>query len=436
MTEVATIETPAGPLRIERNEDLIHARGVPYASAERLQAPQPLARRQAVRDATSRGPACPQSPSRLDNVTGPIVYELEQSEDCLVLSVTAPAEATELPVMVWFHGGAYVSGGGEAPKYDPDDLAREGVVVVNITYRLGAFGYLNPPGSGADNRGLLDQLTALVWVRDNITAFGGNPASITIFGQSAGGDSVLSLAASPAARGLFHRVIAQSAPLGFRLDKDMKTARNRMVAAMLAAFTERTGGDHATIPTAEVLAGQRAALARAEDFGHVAGLAFAPSIGRAPMVCSIEQAWREVAPDVELLIGFTKDDAAPFVAMNPRAARLGKLGALGRVITRAISRRVTAKIFGDPAEAVARLWREAGGKAATYRFNWEPAGGEPFGATHCIDLPFLFSGDWSDAPMLAGQIIPAELSARMRATWAGFARSGTASLPTSVLRFD
>jgi para-nitrobenzyl esterase len=417
------------------SDGLAHARGIPYATASRFQPPEPVATPRVARDASRRGPACPQDHSRLDGVNGPLIDGLRQSEECLVLSVVAPDDAVDLPVMVWLHGGAYLSGGGEAPKYDPDDLARQGVVVVNVTYRLGAFGYLTPPGAGVENVGLLDQLSALRWVRENIAAFGGNPAAVTVFGQSAGGDSVMSLAASPAARGLFHRAIAQSAPLGLRLGERAKATRERMVAAMAAAFAERVGDDPFAASTADVLAAQRAALARTRGFGMAGGLAFGPALGREPVSSSLEQAWREIAAEVDLLIGYTQDDAAPFVAMAPQAARLRKLGAPGRALTRTITRRVTAQLFGNPVEAVARLWRDAGGKAATYRFDWKPAGGGPLGATHCIDLPFLFNGDWSDAPMLDGQPVPTELAAQVRATWADFARSGAASLPAPSLRF-
>jgi para-nitrobenzyl esterase len=430
-----TVNTSSGALLVAESSELIHARGVPYASSSRFQRPQPISTPEERRDATTRGPACPQDRSRLDMVNGPVVEELEQCEECLVLSVTAPVGAASLPVMVWFHGGAYLSGSGEAPKYDPDDLAREGVVVVNVTYRLGVFGYLAPAGFGGDNLGLLDQLTALHWVRGNIAGFGGDPDATTVFGQSAGGDSVLSLLAAPAARGLFQRAIVQSAPLGLRVGGgDLRANRDRMTDAMRTASTQRLQGDPANASTADVLAAQRSAVATAQRFGEASGLAFGPTFGRHPLPSSIEDAFRVTAPDVELLIGFTRDDAAPFVAMNPHISRLHKLGPFGKVVARRVTRHITAKLFGDPTEAVASLWREAGGKAATYRFDWHPAGA-PLGACHCIDLPFLFNGDWSDAPMLAGRSVPASLAAYVRDTWAGFARSGIDALNDLTLRF-
>jgi len=154
------LDPAAGPLLAEDDGALLRARGIPYAHAARFAAPKPAAPWSDIRDASMRGPVRPQLPSRLEWVTGPGVDGLEMREDCQVLSVTAPSDADALPVMVWLHGGAYVSGGGEAQKSDAAELARRGrVVVVTVTYRLGIFGFLAP--SGVDNLGLRDQILAL-----------------------------------------------------------------------------------------------------------------------------------------------------------------------------------------------------------------------------------------------------------------------------------
>jgi para-nitrobenzyl esterase len=425
---VSAVSTTSGRLVISEESGLLHARGVPYATARRFQRPEPVRSPHVDRDATRRGPMNSQDPSRLAAVTGSVGGELEQQEDCLVLSVTAPVPAEGLPVMVWLHGGAYVSGGGEAEKYDPDDLAREGVVVVNVTYRLGVFGYLAPARSGEDNLGLWDQIEALRWIRENIAAFGGDPTRVTVFGQSAGGDSIIGLIVAPPARGLFHRAIVQSAPLGLRRD------REAMTAAMREALAEHLPGDPGTASTEQVLAAQRHAVASAQRFGAPGGMPFAPVAGRDPLPADLDRALAEAATRIDLLIGCTRDDAAPFVAMNPRARRLGSLGGFGRGLQRQIARRVTATIFSGPVEHVAALWAGAGGQVATYRFDWSPPGNR-LGACHCIELPFLFSGNWADAPMLAGHPVPAELAARVRRTWTAFARSGVAALDSRTLRF-
>src|SRR5690606_37680695 len=139
-------------------------------------------------------------------------------EDCLTLNVWAPGEAKNLPVMVWIHGGALLRGGSSEPMYDGTKLAQQGIVVVSINYRLGLLGFFAHPALSAEsaqgvsgNYGLLDQIEALRWVRDNIARFGGDPAQVTIAGESAGGLSVVALVASPLAHGLYSKAIVQSA---------------------------------------------------------------------------------------------------------------------------------------------------------------------------------------------------------------------------------
>jgi para-nitrobenzyl esterase len=426
------VKTTSGVVDTIEQGGLRYARGIPYATAERFHKPVLLDAPDVERTGAVRGPAAPQDPSRLDKVNGPLLDEITQQEDCLVLSVVRPSTAGELPVMVWFHGGAYVSGGGEAPKYDADSLARRGVVAVNVSYRLGALGYLHPEGLGDDNLGLLDQLTALQWVRANIAGFGGDPKRVTIFGQSAGADSALCLLAAPTARGLFHRVIAQSAPIGVRIgDKDLVAQRAPMVRAMRAALTAAFLTNPATAPINEVLAAQRAALAAAQSFGLASGLGYGPNAGSEPLPESLEEQWKKVAPEVELFIGYTHDDAAPFVSSIPQITRLPK--PIQPAAVRVATSVATKKLFN--VKAMADLWRTAGGKVATYRFDWHPESGGPFGATHCIDLPFLFDGDWSDAPMLDGQAVPSSLRQEVQDAWTNFARDGLSALRSDRLRF-
>ena len=396
---------------------LLHARGIRYGRAARFAAPQPIGPWSTVLDATARGPACPQLPSRLEWVTGPVVDGLAMSEDCQVLSVTAPSDANGLPVMVWFHGGAYVSGGGEAPKYDADELARRGrVVVVRVTYRLGVLGYLSP--SGVDNLGLRDQILALKWVHDNIGAFGGDPERVTVFGQSAGADSVLSLMLSVETTGLFQRAIMQSAPLGVR------DGRDAMTAAMRSAAN--------AVTTGEVMDAQTAAVAAAAPFGLIGSLPFGPIMGADPLppASDADDRLADAARRIELLIGHTRDDGAPFVAMNPRIVRLSRLGPVAAVIERAASAALTRRVFGMPARQLAKTWRRNGGRAATFRVNWSPA---RIGACHCIELPLLFDAPaWADAPMLGGAPVDERLADTMRRNWSGFAHNGIGGLDSSV----
>ncbi|MCV7285288.1 carboxylesterase family protein [Mycolicibacterium wolinskyi] len=403
-----------GTIRVEERDGLVRARGIPYGTAARFAVGEPAVW-SGVRDATRPGPACPQRPSRLAWVTGAVLDGLTTSEDCLVLSVTAPAEARDLPVMVWFHGGAYVSGSGESQKYDPTLLVREGnVVVVNVTYRVGIFGYLGPVGD--DNLGLRDQILALRWVRDNITEFGGDPGNVTAFGQSAGGHSVMSLMLCEP--DLFHRAIVQSAPL------EMDEGRDEMAQAMQSALAQELAGiDPVQASVDQLLSAEAAAVQAAQPFGFLAGLAFAPRLGRAPLPPADEVAERiaHAASRIELLAGWTKDDGAPFVVIAPEAT----------------AEALTKFAFADPTRRFVEAWSAHGGRAATYRFDWTPEQA-PLGSCHCMELPFLFGSTqaWSDASMLGpNRIIDERLAVEMRTCWAQFARQGVESLPAGSLRF-
>lgn len=219
--DAPVVEAPAGALRGEALGGVNVFRGIPYAQPpvgrQRWRAPVAAARWDGVRDATRFGPACHQPPPRPGSIYSP-AEALPTSEDCLSLNVWAPADARGAPVFVWIHGGSLVAGSGREAMYDGAALARKGVVMVSINYRLGVLGWLAHPDLGAEsddgvsgNYGLLDQIEALRWVHRNIAAFGGDPGNVTIAGESAGALSVMYLLAAPPARGLFHRAIAQSA---------------------------------------------------------------------------------------------------------------------------------------------------------------------------------------------------------------------------------
>jgi len=217
------VNTKSGPVKgaISTDGKVRMFKGIPYAAPPvgplRWKAPQPAASWSSPLDATNFGARCMQ-----ENIFGDMVYrDNGPSEDCLYLNVWSPVSEAKkpalLPVMVWIYGGGYAAGASSEPRQDGEMLAKKGVVVVSMNYRLNVFGFLAHPGlaketgrNGSGNYGLLDQVAALEWVHKNIKAFGGNPENVTIFGESAGSFSVCGLMASPLTKGLFQKAIGES----------------------------------------------------------------------------------------------------------------------------------------------------------------------------------------------------------------------------------
>jgi para-nitrobenzyl esterase len=220
MTQAPTVDAQAGTVRGTSDDGIRVFKGIPFAKAPvgplRWKAPEALPRWEGVREATEFGPACFQPAPQLSNIYGRAT-PYPMSEDCLSLNIWAPEDAKDAPVFVWIYGGALTTGASRDELYDGRNLAERGVIVVSINYRVGVLGWFAHPELSAEqggisgNYGLLDQIRALEWVRDNIGAFGGNAGNVTIAGESAGALSVMYLMASPRARGLFHKAIAQSA---------------------------------------------------------------------------------------------------------------------------------------------------------------------------------------------------------------------------------
>lgn len=239
--------TPSGDLRGRREGPANVFRGVPYAAAPvgelRWKAPQSFPAWKGVREAAEFGLSAPQAgPADVADIVSIGGAPEPTGEDCLTLNVWTPIEtAAPAPVMVWLHGGSNRMGAGSLPFYDGAALARDGVVLVSVNYRLGQLGFFAHPALTAEaaadeplgNQALLDQIAALEWVRDHIGAFGGDPANITLFGESAGGLDILALMTAKRARGLFHKAIVQSGG-GWLPATPLKTAQERGVAAATA----------------------------------------------------------------------------------------------------------------------------------------------------------------------------------------------------------
>jgi para-nitrobenzyl esterase len=432
-----TAKTTSGVLRGGIEDGLTVFRGVRYATCERFGPPTPVPAWSGEVDATVDGPVAPQRPSRMEYLMGEQEHH-EQAEDCLNLTIATPGvEGGARPVLVWFHGGAWVSGAANWKCYGGHRLAREGdVVVVNVGYRLGALGYLRSPGVSEGNLGLADQLAALRWVRDNIAAFGGDPHQVTVAGQSAGGHTVQCLLGMTASRGLFRRAIIQSPPAGLGLGSSAAAAR-RSAERFLGCL----GSDPRTAPVSAILEAQAKVVDASVDRLKLrVAPVFTPVAGVGPL--PDEARWEEEAtgraPDLDVIIGTTAREMSAFYANNPTLRRLRRVPALGPTAADALERAVGGALFTRPSLRLASRLSEAGARVWAYLFDYA-APASPFGAAHCIELPFLFgtAEAWSTAPMLTGAD-PRDLDVlgrRLRSAWLDFTRTGTPTADESWPRF-
>ncbi|MFI1210560.1 carboxylesterase/lipase family protein [Streptomyces sp. NPDC020802] len=429
-------------------------RGIPFAEppvgALRFGAPRPARGWDGVRRATGFGPPPPQSAAFGMDA---LARGDADDGDWLTLNVWTPdpGPGAGLPVMVWLHGGAYVIGMSGLPEYDGGRLAREGnVVLVTLNYRVGIEGFAHIEGAPA-NRGLLDQVAALEWVRDNIRAFGGDPERVTVFGQSAGAGSVAALLAMERAAGLFGRAVAQSVPGTF-----FSAALAADIAGELAAELglRPTVEDLAAVPPERLPAAGDAVGARMERYAQRWGVLAHTSIPLAPVVDGDVlpvAPWEALAAgagrDVELVVGHTRDEYRLFMALG---------GMLGEVTEEraAVALKAFAPaghggeayrdavpglgpeglyelvhsdwLFRMPSLHLAEAQVAGGGRAHFYELAWAAPGmGGVLGACHGLDVPLVFGNLGRGLPaMLLGEAPPAEaeeLSGLFRAAWTGFA---------------
>ncbi len=417
----------------------------------------------------SFGPIAPQSPGLVEMSLGG--EPDEQSEDCLSLNVWTPGlDGGRRPVMVWVHGGSFLSGSGAGSLYRGGMLAREGdVVVVTINYRLGLLGFLAHPAledpgqtwlqgekwSGFGNWGLADQVAALQWVRDHIAGFGGDPGNVTLFGESAGGMSVASLLGVPAARGLFHRAVVESGPPNVHT-ADQASERAEELTAHLGVAMTREALEQ--VPAAELV--RAAAEIGQAARNDLSGLLLTPVVDGGLLSARPEEEVRSgSASEVPLLIGTTRDESAFFAVGNTKLSSLDEEG-LVRWVTRftagpdAAHRLVgavrDARLSRSEAVAPKDLWvaistemifrlptiRLADAHAAAaepgvgtycYLFTWEsPAFGGILGSCHTLEIPFVFGTVHNPGVQgfSGGGDRALALSSAMRRDWIAFARSG------------
>ncbi|MDQ0355068.1 para-nitrobenzyl esterase [Rhodoplanes tepidamans] len=430
--------------------------GIPYAAPPtgelRWAPPREPAGWTGIRDATAYGPACPQ--------TG--LLEATASEDCLTLNVWAPAAASadKRPVMVWIHGGGFNFGASSQPEYDGATLARQGVVVVTLNYRLGPLGFFphrrlaGEPGPAASgNFGLLDQIAALTWVRRNVAVFGGDPGNVTLFGQSAGSRSVSLLTLSPLGEGLFHRAIAESGGpvVGSEYLTPAFDGDGTAVATMSDRLAVRLGcagvaDEISCLRAKTAMEVVKAADCRTGLFED--GLFFAPVLdGTVLPRDPVAAALNGTRARVPMIVGSTGNEGTTYLrgvgGLTLRtydafmAARFGAAkdqalaifpAASDADVPRAIDRFITVAVNAQPARFMARSSERAGSKAYLYRFTRRPntARARDLGAFHGVDLAYVF-GNTTDADGYTE--LDRALSRQVMAYWVNFATTGNPNGP-------
>ncbi|MBN6732564.1 carboxylesterase family protein [Burkholderia multivorans] len=457
---VATVES--GSLRGVASDNVLSFKGIPYAAAPvgdlRWRAPRPAASWSGLRDASAYGHDCMQLPFASD--AAPI--RTAPSEDCLVLNVWRPAEnagaggARKWPVLVWIHGGGYTNGGSSPAVYDGTQFAKHGLVFVSLNYRLGRFGFFAHPALTSSqsneplgNYGYMDQIAALQWVQRNIAAFGGDPNNVTIFGESAGGESVHSLIRSPLAKGLFSKAIVESG--SGRVNQTYgryltatgpgNVASGEQLGMAFAQSIGIAGNDVNALTQLRALTADQ--VVNGLNLGTVSSANATWSAG--PMIDGklvIDEPGRLYASGrynaVSLLVGTndadlaipapakTKDDAyAIFGSQNLAAAR-SAFDPTGTASVRdVVSEIARVELMHEPARFVARTVTAHGAASYVYRFSYvaQSLKGKVSGAVHAAEIPYVF--DTLTAAYGSQVTDQDERVAQLaNAYWADFAKSG------------
>jgi para-nitrobenzyl esterase len=457
--ETSVVETASGKLRGVVQQGVQTFRGIPYgastAGGNRFMAPRKPEPWTGVRDAFQNGPTAPQlggPPNAL--ILGHRAPTFE-SEDCLVVNVFTPSLSGKRPVMVWLHGGGFAGGAGSAHSFDGNYLARSGdVVVVAVNHRLNVFGYLYLGGAGGEkyadsgNAGMLDIVAALQWTHDNIAHFGGDPANVTLFGQSGGGAKVSTLLGMPATKGLIHKGIIES---GSALKGVSRENANKTAERLLAKLNLQANqvDELQKLPVEKLLA---AIDTRGQGPAGGGPFNFAPVVDSKNLP---RDPWDPTAPevsaDVPVIIGSVNTEGTFFMPPdNPQFAPLYSLDDAG------LKAQMTQR-FGDQAEKLIELYRKevpdanpsklffmaaafpgdaikqaerkfTQGKAPVYMylFTWEtPVEGGRRHSPHTIELPFVFDNPQEQPDEVGNGPDLQPLADKVSGAWTAFARTGT-----------
>ncbi len=458
------VTTTAGQVAGYTENDIHIYKGIPYARAERFQAPTAPTPWEGIRSSRAYGPTCPQG-KRMGWYSDESAFAFNwddgfPDEDCLRVNIWTPGvgDGQKRPVMVWLHGGGYAAGSGqELPSYDGTNLAKKGdVVVVTLNHRLNVLGFLDLSSFGekyaqSGNVGLLDLVAALQWIHDNIGAFGGDPSNVTIFGQSGGGGKVSTLLATPAADGLFQKAIVQSGSM-------LRTMESRYSRRIGEETVKELGLDAAHIdsiarvPYDKLLAAGEKAVARVRQEAEKAGAASSFIFGWAPTVDGKvlpAQPFDPAAPaqskDVPVMIGTTLHEftASTYV---PAFRTIGQDKAVEMLRAKYGDRtdefvRLFSEVYPDyqPKDLLdvdftfrpgaveqARLKAGQGGAPVyMYLFAWQsPVMDGILRSTHCMEIPFVFDNALRHASMTGGGADAQALAEKMSQAWINFARTG------------
>jgi para-nitrobenzyl esterase len=463
-----------GSLRGKSSGGVVAFKGIPYAAppfgTRRFQPPQPAQSWQGVRDAFNYGPTVSKPPYRspYDKVLPEPVIE---GWDCLNLNIWTPDPGTVgLPVMVWIHGGAFTNGSGAIAMYDGGRFARDGVVCVTLNYRLGVDGFLLLE-DGTANLGLLDQIAALTWVQENISAFGGDPNNVTIFGESAGGMSVSMLLSMPRAKGLFRRAIAQSGAGHHVLSLATAHKVSHYLAEKLGV--EPTLKGIASVPLDRLLATQLALDIDIFEHPHGWGeivtnvMPFEPVIdGEIVPARPIDRIAVGAGADIDVLVGTTTEEWRLMLVLDGAIDRVNQDALVGSVTGYGLPAAETLAVYsaarpharvGDLLAAIVTDWyfripairlAEAhvknNGRTYMYEFAWHsPQFNGRLGACHAMEIPFVFDTlDIGEVEPLLGDTPPQHIADTMHSAWVRFAAHGDPGWPQynlkqrATMRFD
>ncbi|MDR2237921.1 MAG: carboxylesterase family protein [Chryseobacterium sp.] len=409
-----------------KEEGVIRTASIRYARSERFQKPVPEPPSSDIA-APIKTPVCPQKISPLvEKMIGPTqIDDFDPDESTQYLSVIRPADFTEnekLPVIVWIHGGSHEIGCGDLPTSDAGEWVREQqVIVVNVSYRLGLFGFLGGDETRPANLGLFDMIEALKWIRTYIADFGGDAGNITLLGQSSGGDAIAHLMIAEGVDNLFQRVIIQSAPLGLRHKRQKMSAEFLKKTEFLKDETDifKMMDEYGKYVPSVMKYGLKAAMPFGTQYGF-------------PPLCNENEAgkkWKANAKKYDVLIGLNNDETAFYLKTSEAFNKYFGKG-LGLKIMDQTVRKTTEFIYGKPAELFAERYAKAGGNVYLFRIH-SKLNDNPIGAAHCIDLPLIFGNKeaWEAAELLKNvswEYIH-ENGKKIRTLWAEFARTGQIS---------